>query len=107
MNASQAKRRIGVDVGGTFTDIALEVGEALHTTKILTTHTAPERAVLEGIRKVIGLAGCEPGEVSFIVYGTTLATNLLIERKGSPIALFTTAGFRDTIEMVEIGASAG
>ena len=91
--------RLAVDIGGTFTDIALEFGEALHTTKILTTHDAPERAVLEGIRKVIGVAGIEPGEVSLIVYGTTLATNLVIERKGSPIALLTTAGFRDTIEM--------
>ena len=96
---SSSRFRVGVDIGGTFTDVALEVGEALHTTKVLTTHAAPERAVLEGIRKVIGLAGCAPGEVSFIVYGTTLATNLLIERKGSPIALLTTAGFRDTIEM--------
>ena len=91
--------RLAVDIGGTFTDVALEVGETLHTTKILTTHAAPERAVLEGIREVIRSAGSEPGEVSLIVYGTTLATNLLIERKGSPIALLTTAGFRDTIEM--------
>ena len=91
--------RLAVDIGGTFTDVALEVGEALHTTKILTTHAAPERAVLEGIRKVIRVAGSDPGEVSLIVYGTTLATNLLIERKGSPIALLTTAGFRDSIEM--------
>jgi len=90
---------VHLSVRGTFTDVALEVGETLHTTKILTTHAAPERAVLEGIQKVIGRAGSDPGEVSLIVYGTTLATNLLIERKGSPIALLTTAGFRDTIEM--------
>ena len=91
--------RLAVDIGGTFTDVALEVGEALHSTKVLTTHAAPERAVLEGIRKVIRDAGSDPGNVSLIVYGTTLATNLLIERKGSPIALLTTVGFRDTIEM--------
>ena len=91
--------RLAVDIGGTFTDVALEIGETLYTTKILTTHAAPERAVLEGIREVIRSAGSEPGEVSLIVYGTTLATNLLIERKGSPIALLTTAGFRDSIEM--------
>ena len=99
MNCSRIRYRLAVDIGGTFTDVALEVGETLHTTKVLTTHAAPERAVLEGIRKVIGGAGSDPGDVSLIVYGTTLATNLLIERKGSPIALLTTAGFRDSIEM--------
>ena len=99
MKEYQVRFRIAVDIGGTFTDVALEVGEALYTTKVLTTHAAPERAVLEGIREVIRVAGSDPGEVSLIVYGTTLATNLLIERKGSPIALLTTAGFRDSIEM--------
>ena len=91
--------RLAVDIGGTFTDVVIEVGEALHTAKTLTTHAAPERGVLEGIREVLRLAGSAAGEVSLIVYGTTLATNLLIERKGSPIALLTTAGFRDSIEM--------
>ena len=99
MNEPQGGYRVGVDIGGTFTDIALEVGKGLHTAKVLTTHSAPERGVLEGIRKVMRDAGSDPRQVSLIVYGTTLATNLLIERKGSPIALLTTTGFRDTIEM--------
>ena len=92
--------RLAVDVGGTFTDVALERGPTLlHTAKTLTTVDAPERGVLEGIHKVLELAGLEPEDVSTVIYGTTLATNLLIERKGSPTALVTTEGFRDTLEM--------
>ena len=94
-----AEARIAVDVGGTFTDVALERGPTLHTAKTLTTADAPERGVLDAIHKVMGLAGLEPGAVTTVIYGTTLATNLLIERKGSPTALVTTEGFRDTIEM--------
>ncbi len=91
--------RLAVDIGGTFTDVALERVETLHTFKTLTTHAAPEQGVMQGIRDVMGRANCETGEVSLLVYGTTLATNLLIERKGAPTALLTTAGFRDSIEM--------
>lgn len=91
--------RLAVDIGGTFTDVALEIGPTLHTAKTLTTTDAPERGVLTGIREVLQLAGLEPQSVSTIIYGTTLATNLLIEHKGSPTALITTEGFRDTIEM--------
>jgi N-methylhydantoinase A len=94
-----AEARLAIDVGGTFTDVALELGTTLHTTKTLTTPAAPEQGVLAGIRKVLELASLEPGAVSSVIYGTTLATNLLIERKGTPTALLTTEGFRDTIEM--------
>ena len=91
--------RLAVDIGGTFTDVAFEAGGALYTAKTLTTPDAPERGVLTAIREVMALAARSAGEVSLIIYGTTLATNLLIERKGSPSALLTTEGFRDTIEM--------
>jgi len=91
--------RLAVDIGGTFTDVALESGTSLHTAKTLTTYDAPERGVLTGVRDVLQRSGLEPQAVTTIIYGTTLATNLLIEHKGAPTALITTEGFRDTIEM--------
>jgi N-methylhydantoinase A len=91
--------RLAVDIGGTFTDVALESGTSLHTAKTLTTYDAPERGVLTGVREVLQGAGLDPQSVTTVIYGTTLATNLLIEHKGAPTALITTEGFRDTIEM--------
>ena len=91
--------RIGVDIGGTFTDVALEIGERRFTGKILTTPHAPEEGVLAALRSVIAEAGVEPGEVGVIIHGTTLATNALIERKGARTALLTTEGFRDVVEI--------
>jgi len=91
--------RLAVDIGGTFTDVALESGMSLHTAKTLTTYEAPEHGVLTAVRDVLERAGLEPQSVTTVIYGTTLATNLLIEHKGAPTALITTEGFRDTIEM--------
>ena len=91
--------RLGVDIGGTFTDVALELGERRWSAKILTTPEAPERAVIEVIHRVLGEAGLAPSDLSIIIHGTTLATNALIERKGAKTALLTTEGFRDTIEI--------
>ena len=96
---SQDDVRLSVDIGGTFTDGALEVGKTRHTAKTLTTHDAPERGILTVFEQVLGAASLSPQEVHVLIYGTTLATNLLIERKGSPVALLTTEGFRDSIEM--------
>lgn len=100
---SSPEIRLAVDIGGTFTDVALEQGDgpdAIRTvTKTLTTHDAPEVGVITGAQKVLDEARVAPGDVTMMVYGTTLATNLLIERKGSPTALLTTEGFRDSIEM--------
>lgn len=97
--AAPYKARVGVDIGGTFTDVALEVGHQRFTAKILTTSRAPEEGVLSSLRAVIGEAGIEPGAVGVIIHGTTLATNALIERKGAKTALLTTEGFRDVIEI--------
>jgi len=91
--------RIAVDIGGTFTDVALERDDELFAAKTLTTHDAPERGVVKGIAEVLETAGVDCGEVTQVIYGTTLATNLLIERKGSPTGLLTTRGFRDSVEM--------
>ena len=91
--------RLGVDIGGTFTDIVLECGTAQYSSKVLTTYTAPENAIIEGMHQVCSLSGIDPKKISQIIHGTTLATNALIERSGAKTALITTSGFRDVIEM--------
>jgi len=99
----KATGRLGVDIGGTFTDVALEVADAAgarrFSAKILTTPEAPERAVIAAIREVLLEAALAPRDLSIIIHGTTLATNAIIERKGAKTALVTTEGFRDTIEI--------
>ena len=94
-----SKARLGVDIGGTFTDVALEVGGKRFSAKLLTTPHAPERAVLAAIQVVLAEAGLAPADLSIIIHGTTLATNAIIERKGAKTALITTEGFRDTVEI--------
>jgi len=91
--------RIGADVGGTFTDVVLETGDGMFSTKVLTTYDAPERGILDGVRSVVAEAGADLADLEAFIHGTTLATNALIGRTGARTALVTTAGFRDTIEM--------
>ncbi|MEM6305046.1 MAG: hydantoinase/oxoprolinase family protein [Pseudomonadota bacterium] len=91
--------RLGVDIGGTFTDVVLECGDARHSTKVLTTYSAPEDAILEGLTQVCAAAGIAASQIAQIIHGTTLATNALIERRGAKTAFITTKGFRDTVEM--------
>jgi N-methylhydantoinase A len=91
--------RLGADIGGTFTDIALDVRGTVFSTKVLTNYTAPEQAILDGIAIVTKNAGISPADIGIIIHGTTLATNALIERRGAKTALVTTEGFRDVIEM--------
>jgi N-methylhydantoinase A len=101
--AKRGEARLGVDIGGTFTDVALETGYAdgfrRYSAKMLTTPQAPERGVLAAIHAVLEQAALVPGDLSLIIHGTTLATNAIIERKGAKTALVTTKGFRDTIEI--------
>lgn len=96
---TEASARLGVDIGGTFTDLVLETGGTLYTAKVLTTHDAPENAILDGVRTVTQKAGIAPDGIGLVIHGTTLATNALIERRGAKTALVTTEGFRDVIEM--------
>jgi N-methylhydantoinase A len=91
--------RLGVDIGGTFTDVAMEVGNRLFSTKVLTTYAAPEQAILDDIERVVLEAAIPTAAIDLIIHGTTLATNALIERKGARTAFLTTEGFRDVIEM--------
>ncbi|MEP1441462.1 MAG: hydantoinase/oxoprolinase family protein [Hyphomicrobiales bacterium] len=91
--------RLGVDIGGTFTDVVLEKGAERFSTKVLTTYSAPEDAIIDGLHQVCEKAGTSPSDIEQIIHGTTLATNALIERRGAKTALITTKGFRDVIEM--------
>ncbi len=93
------KARLAVDIGGTFTDLALEWNGKRASVKVLTTPRAPEEGVLTGIKDILKLSGVTPGELGLIIHGTTLATNAIIERKGARTALVVTDGFRDSIEM--------
>lgn len=91
--------RLGADIGGTFTDIALDLRGKIFSTKVLTNYSAPEQAILDGIEIVVRNAGIVPADIGIVIHGTTLATNALIERRGARTALVTTEGFRDVIEM--------
>jgi len=94
-----ARARLAVDIGGTFTDLALDTGARVFTLKVLTTTRAPEEGVLEGVARILREAGLSPSDIGLLVHGTTLATNALIERKGARTALVVTEGMRDSVEM--------
>lgn len=96
--------RIGVDVGGTFTDIVLERvrpdgSQALTVHKLPSTPDDQSEAVVGGVLEVCRMAGVAPGEVDFLFHGTTVATNMVIERKGAEVGMITTRGFRDILHM--------
>ena len=103
VNDASLTIRAGVDIGGTFTDVALERGTTLYSAKVLTDYAQPERAIVEAMRRATTQAGIAMNEVQAIVHGTTLATNALIERRGAYTAFVTSDGFRDVIEMRKIG----
>ncbi|MFQ5937805.1 MAG: hydantoinase/oxoprolinase N-terminal domain-containing protein, partial [Acidiferrobacterales bacterium] len=97
--SSKRTDRLAVDIGGTFTDVALDTPAGRVTAKVLTTPEAPERGVMAGIERALAKARCRGSEVALVLHGTTLATNALIERKGAVTALVTTEGFRDSVEI--------
>ncbi|MGE4047177.1 MAG: hydantoinase/oxoprolinase family protein [Acetobacteraceae bacterium] len=94
-----ARTRLAVDIGGTFTDLVLSLPDRTLSSKLLTTHEAPEAAVIAGTEAILADAGIPPSALDLVIHGTTLATNALIERKGARTALVTTAGFRDSLEI--------
>ena len=97
----QKRIRIGVDVGGTFTDFVLvdEHRDMIFTGKQLTTPTDPGKAICEGVARIAREAGVEMSQLDGIVHGTTLVTNAVIERLGAKVGLITTSGFRDVLEV--------
>ena len=92
--------RLGVDIGGTFTDIVL-LGDdgVLHNRKNLSTPDDYSRAIEDGVVALLEETGVAPGDIAEVAHGTTIATNAIIERKGVRVALVTTAGFRDILEI--------
>ena len=97
MTVREAK--IAADIGGTFTDVVLEVDGTQVSTKVLTTYDDPANGVLDGVRQVLAKAKCAAADIGLVLHGTTLATNALIQRRGARTALLTTEGHRDAIEM--------
>lgn len=91
--------RLSSDIGGTFTDIALEQGSSRWSCKVPTTPGAPEEGVLEGMRQVLEMAQKKFADLDAFIHGTTLPTNAVIERQGARTALVTTEGFRDVLEI--------
>jgi N-methylhydantoinase A len=93
--------RIGIDVGGTFTDFVLvdEARRLIFTGKRLTTPEDPSRAIVDGLDRLLAEAGAEIGQARAIVHGTTLVANTVIERKGAKVGLVATRGFRDSLEL--------
>ncbi|WP_375139628.1 hydantoinase/oxoprolinase family protein [Natranaeroarchaeum sulfidigenes] len=97
-DATHAGKRVGVDVGGTFTDVVLVTADSLVTAKVSSTEPQHE-GVLSGIRKACNRAGIAPDEIESFVHATTVSVNALLERDGAETALVTTAGFRDVLEI--------
>ena len=93
--------RIGIDVGGTFTDLVLhdEARSLTHTGKLLTTPEDPSRGVIDGVGRLLAETGTAIDQIQDIVHGTTLITNTVLERTGAKTGLLTTEGFRDILEM--------
>lgn len=91
---------IGVDIGGTFTDVVCrESGKPLRVMKVATTRNDPSQAVLTAVARLHEQWGVEPDRIARFVHGTTVATNAVLERKGPKTGLLATAGFRDILEI--------
>lgn len=95
------KMRIGVDVGGTFTDVILVDDRAgtFHYTKVPTTPGNLAEGVIAGMEKILQLAGTSMDQLDYLVHGSTIGTNALLERKGAKVGLITTEGFIDVLEI--------
>ncbi len=94
-------KRIGVDVGGTFTDLVLvdEEGGRIVVDKVASTPDDPARGVVEGVRGLCGKAGVSLGDVQNLLHGTTVATNIALTHTGAEVGMITTEGFRDILHI--------
>ncbi|MBW2027625.1 MAG: hydantoinase/oxoprolinase family protein [Deltaproteobacteria bacterium] len=93
--------RIGIDVGGTFTDVVLwdEEEERFIYTKTPTTHEDLADGVLKGLGEILDMSGKSIAEVDYLIHGTTIGTNAIVEGKGAKAGLITTRGFEDVLEI--------
>ena len=87
--------RLAIDIGGTFTDVVLDLDGVAHSIKVLTTPADPAEGFMRGVRDLMTSTGTRAPDVALIIHGTTLATNALIERKGARTALIVTEGHRE------------
>jgi len=96
--------RVGVDIGGSFTDFALfdEETQSLKTLKTFSRPDEPGAEVMEGVRLVGERYGIKPSDITYFTHGTTVGINTVIQRKGLKLALFTTEGFRDVLEVARL-----
>ncbi|HUA94953.1 MAG TPA: hydantoinase/oxoprolinase N-terminal domain-containing protein, partial [Acidimicrobiales bacterium] len=95
-----ARYFLGVDVGGTFTDVVLgDSSGGVAFTKVTTTSEDPRDGVARGVAELLGSQGVDPGAVTRVVHGTTLATNVILQQAGSDVALVTSAGFGDLLRL--------
>ncbi|HEY4170885.1 MAG TPA: hydantoinase/oxoprolinase family protein, partial [Reyranella sp.] len=101
MPAAKNRYAVGIDVGGTFTDLVLaDLGQGhLHRFKTLTTPSEPHRGILTGLDALTEQVGIKLADLGYIVHATTLVTNAIIERKGAPTGLLTTSGMADVLEI--------
>ena len=98
--AERQTYRLGIDIGGTFTDLVLVGSDgSVRTGKLASTPDDYGRAIVEGVAALLESAGVAPGQVESVVHATTVATNAVLEQSGARTALITTAGFRDVLEM--------
>ena len=95
---AKTAKKIGVDTGGTFTDIVMQTNGTLLTHKVLSTPRNPAHAVIQGVGEILRMHNTDTEQVE-IVHGSTVATNALLERRGARIALVTTKGFEDILEI--------
>ncbi len=93
--------RIGIDVGGTFTDVVFadERTGTFHCTKTPTTHHDLTEGVLKGLEEILGIAEVSIDNIDYVIHGTTIGTNAIVEGKGARVGLITTAGFEDVLEI--------
>jgi len=94
--------RIGVDIGGTFTDVVAVHDGGTVVMKVPSTPDMPERAVIEGVKKAIDSIGADPADVDSFMHATTVGTNALLESNGGKVGLVTTGGFGDTLEIARL-----
>jgi len=104
MAAAEPRYKLGVDIGGTFTDLVLidPAGERIHSHKIPSTPDSPSRAVVLGVAQLMERLGTAPGAIGGFVHGTTIALNAILEYRGAQVVLLATAGNRDILEIARL-----
>jgi N-methylhydantoinase A len=93
--------RVGIDVGGTFTDLVMvdEKKGSFHYAKTPTTHYDLAEGVINGLNEILQISGRSVKEIDYLIHGTTIGTNAIIEKKGARVGLITTKGFEDVLEI--------